>query len=272
MAGAIRFDDGAAYERYMGVFSRSVGADFLHWLAPTPGQRWLDVGCGNGAFTAVIQSHCAPAALAGIDPSTGQLDYARQQAALASVDFREAHAMALPFAADQFDEAVMPLVLFFVPEPARGVAEMQRVVAPGGRVSAYCWDLLGKGFPYELVRDAVTAMGMDVPLPPSADASRLEVMLALWEAAGLQQIHTRVIEVQRRFTDWADYWATLLCSPSVGPLLAALADVDRVHLQDTLRAGLNIDAQGGVLCGGRAHAIQGRVAKATEQTQPINTP
>jgi hypothetical protein len=44
----IRFDDGASYERYMGVWSRLVGETFLSWLAPSPGLRWIDIGCGNG--------------------------------------------------------------------------------------------------------------------------------------------------------------------------------------------------------------------------------
>jgi hypothetical protein len=44
---AIVFDDGAAYERYMGKWSRLVGGAFLDWLAPSAGLRWLDVGCGG---------------------------------------------------------------------------------------------------------------------------------------------------------------------------------------------------------------------------------
>ena len=47
----IRFDDGASYERYMGTWSRLVGDIFLTWLAPGPGLRWIDIGCGNGTFT-----------------------------------------------------------------------------------------------------------------------------------------------------------------------------------------------------------------------------
>ena len=50
----IRFDDVAAYERYMGEWSRLAGETFLDWLAPKPGLRWLDVGCGNGAFTEAL--------------------------------------------------------------------------------------------------------------------------------------------------------------------------------------------------------------------------
>ena len=132
MADSIRFDDGAAYDRYMGKWSELVGEAFLDWLAPRPGLRWLDVGCGSGAFTAMLVARCAPVAVQGIDPSEGQLAYARARAALRTAQFCQGDAMALPFADDTFDAAVMPLVIFFVPDPARGVAEMARVVCPGG--------------------------------------------------------------------------------------------------------------------------------------------
>jgi ubiquinone/menaquinone biosynthesis C-methylase UbiE len=51
--------------------------------------------------------------------------------------------MALPFADSSFDAAVMALVLVFVPDPAKGVSEMVRVVVPGGAVVTYMWDMLG---------------------------------------------------------------------------------------------------------------------------------
>ena len=54
MTSQIRFDDGAAYERYMGKWSQLAGETFLDWLAPKSGLRWLDVGCGNGAFTEML--------------------------------------------------------------------------------------------------------------------------------------------------------------------------------------------------------------------------
>ena len=56
----IRFNDGAAYERFMGVWSQMVGQNFLNWLGPVAGRRWLDVGCGNGAFTAMANQAWAP--------------------------------------------------------------------------------------------------------------------------------------------------------------------------------------------------------------------
>src|SRR3982751_4835087 len=121
----IRFDDGAAYERYMGTWSRLAGDVFLDWLAPASCLRWLDVGCGNGAFTEMLVERCAPASVTGIDPSEGQLAFARTRPALRAAQFRQGDAMALPFPDDTFDAAVMPLVIFFVPDPEKGVAEMR---------------------------------------------------------------------------------------------------------------------------------------------------
>src|ERR1044072_6665565 len=69
----IRFNDGAAYERYMGVWSRLAGDAFLDWLAPRPGLRWLDVGCGNGAFTEMLVGRCAPASAGGGRPAAAPL-------------------------------------------------------------------------------------------------------------------------------------------------------------------------------------------------------
>ena len=69
MEQQIRFDDGAAYERMMGIWSRIVGDVFLDWLGPRSGLQWIDVGCGNGAFTELIVARCAPAEVQGIDPS-----------------------------------------------------------------------------------------------------------------------------------------------------------------------------------------------------------
>ena len=61
-------------------------------------------------------------------------------------EFRQGDAMALPFPDHSFDLAVMALVIFFVPDSAKGAAEMLRVVSPGGTVAAYAWDTAGGGF------------------------------------------------------------------------------------------------------------------------------
>jgi len=255
----IRFDDGAAYERYMGAWSQLAGEAFLDWVSPEARWRWLDVGCGNGAFTEMIVDRCAPAAVWGIDPSEGQLAFARTRPASRVAQFRQGDAMALPFGDDAFDAAVMPLVIFFVPEPARGVAEMARVVRPGGWVTAYAWDVDGGGFPYQALHDEMRGLGAAVPKPPRPDASRIEVMDELWRGAGLADVETRALTVHRTFADFDDYWATVHGGPSVGPGLAAMTSADRAILESRMRAHLPADASGRITCGGRAHAVKGRV-------------
>lgn len=258
----IRFDDGAAYERYMGVWSQAAGERFLDWLAAEAGWSWLDVGCGNGAFTELLTRRLAPRAIAGIDPSEAQVAYARSRPALRAAELRHGDAQALPYAAGTFDAAVMPLVIFFVPDPARGVAEMARVVRLGGSVSAYAWDMPGGGFPYEPLFAEMRALGLVVPAPPSPDASRLDVLHQLWTDAGLTHVDTAAITVTRTFPDRDDYWATVSGSASVGTQLVALQPDDAARLREGLWARLQPDAAGRITCTGRAHAIRGRVARS----------
>ncbi len=255
----ISFNNGAAYERYMGVWSRSVGESFIDWLGLQSGLRWLDVGCGNGAFTETLVRRCAPAQVAGVDPSEGQLAFARSRPALARGRFEQADAMLLPFGADSFDAAVMPLVIVFVPEPARGVAEMARVVAPGGVVSAYMWDFDGGGFPYELLQSELRALAGTVPMPPSPWAADLDAMHKLWADAGLCDITTRQITVQRTYRDFDEYREIVTGGPSVGGLLAQLSPVQRALLDERLRARLPADSAGSITYAARANAIRGRV-------------
>ncbi len=258
----IRFDDGAAYERYMGGWSRLVGKTFLDWLAPASGLRWLDVGCGGGAFTQLLVEGHAPASVHGIDPSLDQLKFARARLAARGAQFKSADAQAQPFADDTFDAAVMPLVIFFVPDPAKGVSEMARVVRPGGYVAAYAWDLPGGGFPYEAVKVELRELGMETTLPPSPDASDFGALRELWTGAGLEAVETRDILVQHVYSGFDEYWSTVLLGPSTGPRLKALMPDVAAQFQARLHARLPVDASGRIVCTARANAIKGRLPDA----------
>jgi len=257
---SIRFDDGAVYERTMGVWSGLAGRVFLDWLAPRDNLRWVDVGCGNGAFTELLCQRHAPAAVDGIDPSEGQLAFARAREGARQATFHQGDAMALPFGDAVFDAAVMALVIFFVPEPARGVAEMARVVAPGGSVSAYAWDIPGGGFPLDAMWTGLRAMGLAHPLPPNVEAARLEALHGLWVQAGLRGVETRQITVQRRFADFEDYWETSRQATSVAATIAAMPPGDVEALRARLRARITTDDAGQVICEARANAVKGVVA------------
>jgi len=253
----IRFDDGAAYERGMGVWSRLAGDVFLDWLALPPGQRWLDVGCGSGAFSEAVLRGCAPAEVQGVDPSEAQLAFARSRSPGAT--FQVGDAMALPFPADRFDAAVMALVIFFVPDPAKGVSEMVRVVRPGGTVAAYAWDFTGGGFPFDPVQQALRAIGVPPLRPPSAGAERLEVLGQLWRDAGLTAIETREIVVYRSFANFEELWEVSTITGSMRPTVAGLSPDQIAALQTQLRSQLPPGPDGRISHPARANAIKGVV-------------
>jgi len=255
----IRFDDGAAYERMMGVWSRLAGDIFLDWIAPRPGLRWVDVGCGNGAFTELIVEKYAPTEVQGIDPSEGQLAYARTRPAAHVAEFRLGDAMALPFPDNKFDAAVMALVIFFVPNPANGVAEMARVVSRGGTVAAYAWDMAGGGFPLQPIQAELQVMGIPPVRPPSSDASKIDALQDLWTNAGLDSVETRTIQVHRTFLDFEDFWTSSTLGSSIGPTVASLTPENLEQLKLRLRARLPTDDAGRITYGAWANAVKGRV-------------
>jgi ubiquinone/menaquinone biosynthesis C-methylase UbiE len=254
----IRFVDGAGYERMMGVWSRSAGEVFLDWLAPPRGLAWADIGCGNGAFTELLVDSVAPAKIFGIDPSPQQLTFARQRHTAGLAEFTQGDALALPFANASVDAAIMALVLFFVPDPAKGVAEMMRVVRPGGIVAAYVWDFPGGGFPWEVVQAELRAAGAKVPWPPQAAVSRLEALHQLWVDSGLVSVMSRDIVVERTFSSFDEFWEISLLTPTMGSIFATLSAPAAASVKERVRAALRIEG-GQVVHSARASAVKGVV-------------
>ena len=255
----IRFEDGASYERMMGVWSRLAGEVFLDWLTPTSGQRWIDIGCGNGAFTELLIERCAPSEVHGIDPSDAQLAYARMRPRCSLAEFHKGDAMALPFPAGRFDAAVMALVVVFVPDPAKGIDEMIRVVGPGGVVVTYVWDMLNGGFPLDPILGEMRAMGLSPPQPPQVGACRPDALRELWAGAGLKAVEAREITVHRTFGNFDEFWAINTNSSMIATTLAAMPPGDAEKLKERVKVRLPPDAAGLVTCAARANAIRGRV-------------
>jgi len=158
-----------------------------------------------------------------------------------------------------FDVAVMALVIFFVPDPAKGVAEMARVVRPGGEVAAYVWDIIGGKGAAAPIESETRAMDLTPPRPPSFEASRIEAVRELWSDAGLDAIETREIVVQRTFNDFDDFWTTTLLIPTLGPTFAVMPPKDAKLLKTRVRARLPTDAAGRITYEARANAVKGRM-------------
>ena len=257
--GGELFPDGEAYERLMGRWSRLAGEVFLDWLDVPKGLRWLDVGCGNGAFTEAIMTHSAPAAVAAIDPSNGQLTYARARPGTKLANFRQGDAQQLPFGESTFDIAVMALAISYVSDPLKAVIEMARIVRPGGWVATYMWDRPGGGTPLEPIYVAAKSLGMNPPPPPGVEISRVHAMRELWEKAGLTSIETRVIRIPVVFSDFDDFWdSTIVPVGPQGKFLQELSPDARERLRARLREQLPVFPDGRITYEAFANAVKGR--------------
>jgi len=261
MAGyAFDFDDSAAYERAMGRWSRAVAPVFLRWLAPPANARWLDVGCGTGVLAHTLLELCSPAAVVGVDPAVAQVAQASRGPAAGRASFEVGDACALPFPDASFDVVASALVLNFVPERRRALAEMRRVARSGGAVAAYVWDFAEELSPSGPLRRAMRRFGLKVPPIPGMADSRLEAIRDLFQGAGLERIETRIIDVCLAYGDFDDFWKAQ--TPGYAPttrIIASLSESDRTRLKRAVRDQLPSAPEGVIEYFARANAVRGRV-------------
>ncbi|HEY1620879.1 MAG TPA: class I SAM-dependent methyltransferase [Streptosporangiaceae bacterium] len=134
----------ASYDKQMGFFDRHLFGDSRAWVCSRAAGRTLEVGIGTGLN---VPFYSEQAELTGIDFSPAMLAVARQRAARLGrdADLREADALALPFPDASFDTVVCTFTLCAVPDDRQAVAEMSRVLRPGGlllladHVAASAW-------------------------------------------------------------------------------------------------------------------------------------
>lgn len=257
-----RWEQGDAYERYIGRWSRPIAAEFLTLLDAPRGIRWLDVGCGTGALSAAIVDRWAPTSVLGIDPSAGFLAAARARLGDAVV-LRQGDAGHLQLEDASVDAVVCGLVLNFVPDAAAALSEMVRVTAPGGRLAAYVWDY-GDGM--QVIHEFWQAA---IEIDPDAAALDEAVRFPLCSPGPLAELFSRAtgdeavvaaIDAHARFTDFDDYWDPFLAGQ--GPAPSYLAMLDRPHrtaLRERLRERLPRESDGSIVLSTRAWTVRARV-------------
>jgi len=256
-----RWTSGEDYEMYVGRWSRLVAREFLAWLAIPAGRQWLDVGCGTGALSQTILQFAEPANIKGIDRSEGFVALARVNTPDHRVQFEVGDAEVLSADTGTFDTAVSGLVLNFIPQPDRAVAEMRRVTRSGGVVAAYVWDYAGGMQMMRHFWDAAIALD---PNASELDQARRfpichpEALSRLFESAGLHHVKVRPIEVATVFRDFDDYWSPFLAGQGPAPsYLMSLSDERRAALREQIRAGLPFAPDGSIPLISRAWAVRG---------------
>jgi SAM-dependent methyltransferase len=252
---------GEGYERYVGRWSRLVAREFLAWLAVPAGREWFDLGCGTGALSQTILLHASPARVTGVDPSEGFLSSARAQITDPRAEFRQGDALAIPARDGAFAATVSGLVLNFIKDQAKAVAEMRRVTQPGGTVAAYVWDYAGE---MQLMRHFWNAAVALNPATRELDEGirfpmcRPEPLTALFSAAGMRDVVVKAIDVPTVFKDFDDYWSPFLGGQGPAPgYCTSLPEADRAALRERIRAGLPVAPDGSIPLIARAWAVRG---------------
>ena len=255
----ISFDAADDYERFMGRWSRAIGENFLTWLEPPAGARWLDVGCGTGAFSELILRRCAPKSVTGIDPAPAQIEYVRKR--LPGSTFEVEDSMTMPFGDGAFDIVASALVFHFIPDRAKAFAEMHRVLRSGGLVAGYTWKRTASAdfAPYAPLMAGVKSIGGELVMSPLVAEGSHEGMRASLAAAGFADIATNEIEVTRAFRDFDEYW-DVQCIPFSPPgrTIAKLSEAQRIKLRDVMRERMTPGADGSITHAATAMAGRGR--------------
>lgn len=125
------------YDFFMGRYSRPLAEIIATRARLSSNDRVLDVGSGPGAMTAAALRHVDPGNCWACDPSP---DFVRENARLnPGANVRQGRAESLPYPDQSFEQVFASLVLHFVTEPADAIAEMRRVLAPGGHLTLSTW-------------------------------------------------------------------------------------------------------------------------------------
>lgn len=234
------YGDADGYDAYMGGWSMLLAPSFLRFALAQPPAALLDVGCGTGNLLAATREAFTRAALAGVDPSAALLARARRHPLLSDAALARAVAEALPFPDAAFDATLSLLVLQEFPEPQRALAEMHRVVRPGGSVAACQWDFARM----PVIATLVEAL---VEITP-ASALRLRTSRVFtdepdlqhaWRQAGFNEVAVTRIGVTRRFADFDALWRPLLSGPTPSTMmLAALPAAEREAVRKIMQGRL----------------------------------
>jgi SAM-dependent methyltransferase len=235
-----RASDGAAYELFLGRWTKLLAPALLDFADLPPDGALLDVGTGTGSLAFATTARWPTRHVIGIDIAAPYVDYARSQAREPFPAFQTGDATKLDFGEGMFAASVAQLVLNFVPDATAAIREMRRVTRPGGIVAAAVWDFRG-GLVYQrLFWD--TAAGID----PNAGAARDRLfsgalalpdgLPTLFRDAGLAEIQIGSITIRMNYADFNDYWQPMLGGQGpVGTYVGSLSDDMRRRIEDAVR-------------------------------------
>jgi len=230
----------AGYERLMGRWSQKLAPLFIGFAGVADGEKILDVGCGIGSLTFALAGAADLAEICAVDYSPVFVEETIRRNKDPRIKVRQADACDLPFEGARFDRAMALLVLHFVPESGKAVAEMRRVVRPGGVVAAAVWDHLG-GMPgMRMMVDTVAALSESgrqlrrrfcfQPMMQPGEMQRSFV------EQGLVNVTQTQLMIRMDYQNFDDYWAPIAAGEGpLGKYVATLDTAERARTDAAVR-------------------------------------
>jgi len=232
--------DGAAYERWLGRWSRRLADVFLDFVQFPESGELLDVGCGTGALTFAMADRWPARPVIGVDVAAPFITYARSRRSRDQPTFETGDACALSYQDGRFAGVAAHLVFLFVPKPVVALREMRRVTRSGGAVAAVVWDSRGGLVFQRMLWD--TAVAID----PNARVARDSLfanpvaipggLAGFFRDAGLEDVETQSLTIRMDYENFEDYWQPFLGGQGpVGVYFANLAPSLNARIKEAVR-------------------------------------
>ena len=229
------------YKLYMGRWSRLLAPGYAAFAGVRDGESVLDVGTGTGAVASTLESLLPRSEITGVDLSAGFIAYAKKNAQSPRLRFEVGDAQALRFSDGSFDQTMALLVINFIPDHEKALAEMRRVTRTRGVVSACAWDY-GDGMEsLRIFWDE--AVALDRAAAPKHERNmkltREGELGTLWRKAGLREVREQPLVIEQAFASFGDYWGPFLKGTGPGgAYVASLSAEQRGALEVQLRGRL----------------------------------
>ena len=264
-AEAKMFAASAGYERFMGRWSRLLAPAYITFAGVKNGDRVLDVGTGTGSLAAAVEASMPASEIVGVDPSEGFIVYAQKNAKSPRSHFEVGDAQALKFKDASFDSTLALLVMNFVPDHNKAIAEMRRVTRAQGIVSACVWDYDAGMQMLRFFWDE--AVALDPAVEPRDERhmklSQQGQLGDLWRKAGLTNVTEAPLVIDQAYSSFNDYWEpfTKGAGPG-GAYVVSLPEDRRRQLEAGIRKRLLGDhSDGSFTLKARAWCVRGEVPK-----------